>query len=159
MRQDFTICSYDLKTGPSNCVTESNQKINYNEYKNFYDVIIDSLIDYNLYIDNYENITSFSSGTLVLEQYIYLEGSIGNDKVKYHVSFPTCSANNEDVKVKTTLNGSDFKLTKPHNSYTGYLTTTNGCPKILIVLPSGVDVNNDNAMKVVRITFSKDKKN
>ena len=159
MRQDFAICSYDMKTGPSNCITDSNQKINYNEFKNFNDVIIDSLIDYNLYIDSYERITSFSSGNLVLEQYIYLEGSIGNDKVKYHVSFPKCSAPNADIKVKTTLNGSDFKLTKPYTSYTGHLTTPNGCTEIIIVLPSGVDKNNDNAMKVVRITFSKDKKN
>ena len=77
MRQDFTICSYELKTGPSNCITESNKKINYNAYKNFNDVLIDSLIDYNLYIDNYEYITSFSSGRLELEKYIYLDGSIG----------------------------------------------------------------------------------
>ena len=62
------------------------------------------------------------------------------------------------VELITTLNGSDFKLSKPYNSYTGYLTTPNGCPKILIALPSGVSVNPNNAMKVVRITFSKTKK-
>lgn len=158
MRQDFTFCAYDKKTGPSNCITESNQKINYNAYKNFNDVLIDSLIDYNLYIDNYEYITSFSSGRLELEKYINLDGAIGNNKVKYHITFPACSTITEEVKLITKLNGSDFKLTKPYNSYTGYLTTTNGCPKILIVLPSGVDVNTNNAMKVVRITFSKTKK-
>ncbi len=158
MRQDFTFCSYDKKTGPSNCITESNKKINYNDYKNFNDVLIDSLIDYNLYIDNYEYITSFSSGRLELEKYIYLDGSIGNDKVKYHITFPNRSVEDEEVRLITTLNGSDFKLTKPYNSYTGYLTTANGCTKILIALPSGVDVNTNNAMKVVRITFSKTKK-
>jgi len=158
LRQDFTFCSYNQKTGPSNCITESNKKINYNNYKNFNDVIIDSLIDYNLYIDNYEYITSFSSGRLELEKYIYLDDAIGNDKVKYHITFPACSTEIEKVELITTLNGSDFKLAKPYNSYTGYLTTPNGCPKILIALPSGVSVNPNNAMKVVRITFSKTKK-
>lgn len=158
MRQDITLCVYDKKTGPSNCITESNEKIDYNTYKNFNDVLIDSLIDYNLYIDNYESITSFSSGRLEMEKYINLDGAIGNDKVEYHITFSNCSTTTEELELITTLNGSDFKLAKPYYSYTGYLTTTSGCSKILIVLPSGVDINTNNAMKVVRITFSKTKK-
>lgn len=158
MRKDFVFCTYDKSKDPTNCITESNQKINYNTYKNFDDVLLASLIDYNLYIDNYEYITSFSSGRLEMEKYIELPGAIGNDKVRYHITFPACAPITEKVKLITTLNGSNFKLTKPYNSYTGYLNTTNGCPKILIVLPSGVDVNTENAMKAVRITFSKTKK-
>lgn len=158
MRRDFVFCTYDKSKDPTNCITESNQKINYNSFKSFDDVLIDSLIDYNLYIDNYEYIARFGSGTLEVEKYIPLPGAIGNDKVRYHITFPACDPITEKVKLITTLNGSNFKLTKPYNSYTGYLNTTNGCPKILIVLPSGVDVNTGNAMKVVRITFSKTKK-
>lgn len=155
IRTDFDICTYDKTKGPSTCMTESNQKMNYNEYKNFYDVVIDTLIEYGLYVDNYKNITEMNVGTIYIEKYIYLEGANGNDKARFLISYHPSTKEIPKVILKTKLNGYELKLTKPYNSHDGYLETPNGCLKILTVIPSGAPKTEDNAIKLIYDTFSK----
>lgn len=157
IREVVDICIYDKEEGLDNCITEDGKSIDYKEYKYVKDVLVDFLIDYNLYVDSYENITQTKYGEINIEKYINLEGTDEDDLTKFEISFETGTLESKEGDVKDTLNGKEIIIRESNGSSNVYINQGNSYIKIRINLPYNVENSVEIIKEVLNDAFSKTK--
>ncbi len=157
IENNMDICIYNKKDGYDNCVTADGKKINYKKYKHINDVLVDTLIDYDLYVDSYENITQLKSGEIYVEKYIELEGVDNDYNTEFEIEFDSYDVDAEKVVATSKLNGNDVKFRKPYSLHYANIKTKHGYIEMLVNLPYGAEESNENAIKVLEETFKKTK--
>ena len=157
IENNMDICIYNKEDGYDNCLTADGKKINYKKYKHIKDVLVDTLIDYDLYVDSYENITQLKSGEIYVEKYIQLEGVDNDYNTEFEIEFGSYDVEESKVVATSKLNGKEVKFTKPYSLHYANIKTKNGNIEILVNLPYGAEESNENAIKVLEETFKKTK--
>lgn len=157
IENNMDICVYNKKDGYDNCTTATGKKIDYKKYKHINDVLVDSLIDYDLYVDSYENITQVKSGEVFVEKFIQLDGVSNNYNTEFEIEFDSYDVDPEKVVATSKLNGNDVKFRKPYSLHYANIKTKYGYIEMLVNLPYGAEESNENAIKVLEETFKKTK--
>lgn len=156
IKSNVNICIYDKNASSDNCLTDDGKSINYKEYKHINDVLIDSLKEYNLYLDSYEDIYKVDNGDIKIVKEINYEGLDIDDETRFEIDFNN-TLNPDEVVTTSELNGQKVQYRKPYSLYYAYLEKDSKYTEIYIDLPYGVDETDENAKNVMIETFSKTK--
>jgi len=154
---NIDICTYDKSVGYDNCLSSNGSKIDIENYKHLNDVLIDSLMDYDLYIDNYNDITELKYNEVYIEKKLDLEGAVEDSITRFEIEFDSDPIDNEDVVFTSTLNGKEVKFEKPYSAYYANIKNGSNYIEIYINLSSGAEVSEENVIKALEKTFSKSK--
>lgn len=157
IEENIDICIYDQKEGYDSCTTATGKKMDYKKYKHIRDVLVDTLIDYDLYVDSYENITDVDSGEVIVEKYIALDGVSSDYNTEFEIEFDYGDIDPEKVVATSKLNGNDVKFRKPYSLHYANIKTKHGHIEMLVDLPYGAEESNENAIYVLEETFKKNK--
>jgi len=153
IENNMDVCIYNKKDGYNSCLQNQKDK----NYKHLSDVLVDTLMDYNLYVDSYENIKYIDNAEITFQKYVTFDGIDEDDYTEFEMNFYTNDLNETEVTQKTTLNGKEVKITKYHSLYYANFPQESGYLKMLIDLPYGVEENDENVIKSITETFSKTK--
>jgi len=157
IRDNIDICVYDKNDSFNNCITEDGQKINYKEYRYIKDLIIDSLKNYNLYLNSYEDIVLMGHDGLQIETYVEFEDIDEDDLIEFELSLRDYQYDEEDYKQSIMLNGSKLPVSVGDYLCMVALTQQNGYINVYVNLPYDVERNIENIQKAFQESFSKTK--
>lgn len=150
------ICSYDVEEGFNSSVCVSGKLLNYKEYKNIDDVLVDSLADYGLYVNSYKNISFVDNGELVVKNHVALTG-VDDSETEFEIEFEAQELKPEQIITTTKLNGKQVQIRESYSLYYATIKTDLGYIEMLVDLAYGADETKENVIKALTDTFKNTK--